>query len=148
MSGDEACHDPAITTVREGGLQGAFGLFRRTVPVSFSPDSGNLSCSPTHLPLPSPQRSRAARPAMEAMITMHIGATFPQTEIVNDPHAIRDWAQAVEGLGYDHILVSDYVLGAGRATRPNWRGNYSSDDPFHEVFVLYGYLAALTSRVE
>ncbi len=79
---------------------------------------------------------------------MHIGVTFPQTEIGNDPLAIRDWAQAAEGLGYDHILVSDYVLGAGRTTRPNWRGNYSSDDPFHEVFVLYGYLAALTSRVE
>ena len=79
---------------------------------------------------------------------MHLGVTFPQTEIGNDPVAIRDWAQAVEGLGYDHILVFDYILGAGRTTRPNWRGNYHSGDPFHEVFVLYGYLAAVTSRVE
>ncbi len=79
---------------------------------------------------------------------MRIGATFPQTEIGDDPVAIRDWAQAAEGAGYDHILVFDHVLGASRATRPDWSGPYDSDTPFHEVFVLYGYLAALTSRIE
>ncbi|HEY8600060.1 MAG TPA: LLM class F420-dependent oxidoreductase [Thermomicrobiales bacterium] len=79
---------------------------------------------------------------------MRIGATFPQTEIGNDPVAIRDWAQAAEGVGYDHILVFDHVLGAGLSTRPNWSGPYNSATPFHEVFVLYGYIAALTSRVE
>jgi probable F420-dependent oxidoreductase len=80
---------------------------------------------------------------------MRIGVTFPQTEIGNDPIAIRDWAQAVEGLGYAHILVFDHVLGAARSTRPDWgESRYDSDTPFHEVFVLYGYLAALTSRVE
>jgi len=80
--------------------------------------------------------------------TMRIGATFPQTEIGNDPIAIRDWAQAAEGAGYDHILVFDHVLGAGRSTRPDWGGPYDSDTPFHEVFVLYGYLAALTRQIE
>jgi len=80
--------------------------------------------------------------------TMRIGATFPQTEIGNDPIAIRDWAQAAEGAGYDHILVFDHVLGASRSTRPDWSGAYDSDTPFHEVFVLYGYLAALTNRIE
>jgi probable F420-dependent oxidoreductase len=77
---------------------------------------------------------------------MQFGAVFPQTEIGNDPGAIRDWAQAVEGLGYRYILVYDHVLGAGTANRPDWCG-YTSDDPFHEVFVLYGYLAAVTERV-
>ena len=43
---------------------------------------------------------------------MKIGAVFPQTEIGNDPIAIRDYAQAVEQLGFDHILVFDHVLGA------------------------------------
>ncbi len=32
-------------------------------------------------------------------------------------------------------------------TRPGWRG-YTSEDAFHEVFVLLGYLAAVTSSVE
>ncbi len=79
---------------------------------------------------------------------MQIGAVFPQTEIGNDPAAIRDWAQAVEAMGYRHILPYDHVLGASVANRPGWTGAYTSDDAFHEVFVLLGYLAALTHRVE
>jgi probable F420-dependent oxidoreductase len=79
---------------------------------------------------------------------MRVGVTFPQTEIGNDPVAIRDWAQTAEGLGYAHILVFDHVLGAGLSTRPDWRGPYNSVTSFHEVFVLYGYLAALTSQIE
>jgi probable F420-dependent oxidoreductase len=79
---------------------------------------------------------------------MRIGAVFPQTEIGDDPAAIRDYAQAVEGMGYSHILVYDHVLGASLASRPDWRGPYNAETPFHEVFVLYGYLAALTQRVE
>jgi probable F420-dependent oxidoreductase len=78
---------------------------------------------------------------------MRIGAVFPQTEIGNDPAVIRAWAQAVEELGYQHVLAFDHVLGAGADTRPSWRG-YTSDNPFHEVFVLFGYLAAVTSSVE
>lgn len=78
---------------------------------------------------------------------MRIGAVFPQTEIGSDPADIRRWATTVEELGYDHILAYDHVLGAGTDTRPGWRG-YTSETLFHEVFVLYGYLAALTSRVE
>jgi len=79
---------------------------------------------------------------------MRIGAVFPQTEIGDDPAAIRDYAQAVEGIGYSHILVYDHVIGANTASRPDWRGAYNVETPFHEVFVLYGYLAAVTQRVE
>ncbi len=78
---------------------------------------------------------------------MRIGAVFPQMEIGDDPEVIRAWAQAVENLGYQHVLAFDHVLGAGADTRPGWRG-YTSDTLFHEVFVLFGYLAAITSRVE
>ncbi|HET7041206.1 MAG TPA: LLM class F420-dependent oxidoreductase [Gemmatimonadales bacterium] len=78
---------------------------------------------------------------------MRIGIVFPQGEIGNDPLVIRDWAQAAEGLGYDHILFYDHVLGPGRATRPGLGDNYTSDNPIHEVFVLMGYLAGQTSRI-
>jgi len=79
---------------------------------------------------------------------MRIGAVFPQTEIGDDPGVIRAWAQGVEELGYRHVLAFDHVLGAGIDTRPGWRGPYTSDTPFHEPFVLFGYLAAVTSTVE
>ena len=79
---------------------------------------------------------------------MKLGAVFPQTEIGNDPLAIRDYAQAVEGLGYRHLLIYDHVLGASTANRPNWRGPYTSNTAFHEPFVLFGYLAAVTWQLE
>ena len=78
---------------------------------------------------------------------MRVGAVFPQTEIGNDPGDIRRWATAVEELGYNHILAYDHVLGASTDRRPDWHG-YTSEDPFHEVFVLFGYLAAITRTVE
>jgi probable F420-dependent oxidoreductase len=74
---------------------------------------------------------------------MQVGVTFPQTEIGKDPVAIRDYAQAVEGLGYNHLVVFDHVLGADPTNRPGWKG-YTQHDMFHEPFVLFGYLAALT----
>ena len=79
---------------------------------------------------------------------MRVGVVFPQTEIGSDPIAIRDYAQAVEELGYTHILVYDHVLGASTANRPGWSGSYTSETLFHEPFVLFGYLAGLTRTVE
>ncbi|HXV93709.1 MAG TPA: LLM class F420-dependent oxidoreductase [Pseudonocardia sp.] len=79
---------------------------------------------------------------------MRIGVVFPQREIGDDPAVIRDFAQTAEGLGYHHLLAFDHVLGAGRASRPDWRGPYDSEDAFHEPFVLFGHLAGLTARIE
>lgn len=79
---------------------------------------------------------------------MRIGVTYPQTEFGNDPMAIRDYAQTIEGLGYTHFLAYDHVLGADTSVRPGWTGPYTSLTPFHEVMVLLGYLAGLTSSLE
>ena len=79
---------------------------------------------------------------------MKIGVTLPQTEMTTDPIAIRDFAQAVEELGYDHIQSLDHVLGANAASRPGWQGPYDHNDLIHEPFVLFGYLAGVTHRVE
>jgi probable F420-dependent oxidoreductase len=73
---------------------------------------------------------------------------FPQTESGVDPIAIRDYAQAVEGMGYNHIVAYDHVLGASTETRPDWSGPYTSETLFHEPLVLYGYLAGLTKTLE
>ena len=74
---------------------------------------------------------------------MFIGVVFPQNEIGVDPLEIRDYAHTVEGLGYSHLIVYDHVLGADPTHRPGWQG-YTSEDLFHEPFVLFGHLAALT----
>lgn len=79
---------------------------------------------------------------------MRIGVVFPQTEYGNDPAAIRDYAQTVEGLGYSHILAYDHVLGANPERPGGWSGPYTHQTPFHEPFVLFSYMAAITSRIE
>jgi alkanesulfonate monooxygenase SsuD/methylene tetrahydromethanopterin reductase-like flavin-dependent oxidoreductase (luciferase family) len=79
---------------------------------------------------------------------MHLGVIFPQTEIGTNPKAIRDFVQAAEDLGYDHLIVFDHVLGADTAHYPGWTWAYTHQDMFHEPFVLYGYLAAFTQRME
>ena len=79
---------------------------------------------------------------------MRYGVVFPQTEIGKDPAAIRDFAQAAEELGYHHLLAYDHVVGANPASRPGWRPPYTYKDTFHEPFVLFGYLAGLTKRIE
>jgi len=76
---------------------------------------------------------------------MQVGVIFPQTEIGADPAALRAYAAAIEELGYAHILSYDHVLGADPAGHPGWSGPYDVDDEFHEPFVLYGYLAAITT---
>ena len=79
---------------------------------------------------------------------MRIGVVFPQLEIGNDPVLLRDYAQTAESLGYDHLLVYDHVLGANRETHDWLRGPYRHPDAFHEPFVLFGYLAGLTQKIE
>jgi probable F420-dependent oxidoreductase len=79
---------------------------------------------------------------------MRIGVVFPQTEIGTDPFFIKDYAQTAEELGFSHILAYDHVIGANPASRPNWKPPYSHLDRFHEPFVLFGYLAGVTKRIE
>ena len=79
---------------------------------------------------------------------MKLGVVFPQIEIGADPGAVRAYGQAVEQIGYHHILAYEHVVGANTASRPNWRGPYDIDSVFHEPFVLFGFLAGLTERIE
>ena len=79
---------------------------------------------------------------------MRLGAIFPQTEIGEDPGAIRHFAQAAEACGFDDLLIYDHVLGADPARPGGWSGPYTKDHAFHEVFVTLGYLAGFTRRIE
>ncbi|MGD2077080.1 MAG: TIGR03619 family F420-dependent LLM class oxidoreductase, partial [Chloroflexota bacterium] len=78
---------------------------------------------------------------------MEVGVVFPQTEFGNDPAAIRDYAQLAEGLGYSHILAYDHVLGAQPDRQPKLEGPYTYEDPFHEPFVLFSFMAGLTRKI-
>jgi probable F420-dependent oxidoreductase len=76
---------------------------------------------------------------------MQLGVVFPQTEIGADRGAVRAYAERVEALGFEHLLAYDHVLGADPEVHTPWRGPYNVDTTFHEPFVLFGYLAAVTT---
>jgi len=78
---------------------------------------------------------------------MDIGVVFPQVEIGQDPVAIRDYAQAVEAMGYTHMLTFDHVLGANPERPGGWKGPYTYRHAFHEPLVLFGFLAGVTRRL-
>jgi probable F420-dependent oxidoreductase len=78
---------------------------------------------------------------------MRVGVVFPQTETDADAGALREYVQAVEGMGYDHVALYDHVLGASPDRPGGWRGPYTDQHPFHEVFVTLGFIAAITSRL-
>src|SRR6185437_6943472 len=81
---------------------------------------------------------------------LKLGAVFPQTEIGDDPAVIRAYAQGVEEAGFDFLAAYDHVLGHRPADPGQWRrlGPYTDEHGFHEVFVLFAYLAAVTTRLE
>src|ERR1700712_538894 len=79
---------------------------------------------------------------------MRVGVTFPQTELGGDAGAVRAYAEGVEELGYRHILVYDHVVGADPKVHTGWNGPYDVHTTFHEPFVLYGFLAAVTRSLE
>ena len=80
---------------------------------------------------------------------MQIGAVYPQIELRGDPRAVRRLGLAVEELGFDYLLAYDHVLGAVHADRtPRLTGPYTEHDPFHDPFVMFAYLAAITERLK
>ena len=76
---------------------------------------------------------------------MRIGVVFPQTELGGDVGAVRAYGERVDELGFAHLLAYDHVVGADPAVHEGWSGPYNVATTFHEPFVMFGYLAAVTT---
>jgi probable F420-dependent oxidoreductase len=76
---------------------------------------------------------------------VRIGVVFPQTELGGDVGAVRAYGEGVDELGFTHVLAYDHVVGADPDVHRGWNGPYDVRTTFHEPFVLFGYLAAVTS---
>jgi probable F420-dependent oxidoreductase len=70
---------------------------------------------------------------------------FPQTELGGDVGAVRAYGERVNELGFAHLLAYDHVVGADPAVHEGWNGPYDVTTTFHEPFVMFGYLAAVTT---
>lgn len=79
---------------------------------------------------------------------MKIGASYPTTEVAGDPDAVRTFVKAVEELGFDHVMAYDHVLKTPHDDRePKLTGPYTEKDSFHDPFVLFGFMAALSDKL-
>lgn len=66
---------------------------------------------------------------------MQIGVSLPIRELKNDLVAIRDFAQAAEGLGLTHLRIPEQII------RP-------STGHLHEPMTFLAYMAAFTETIE
>ncbi|MET7969493.1 TIGR03619 family F420-dependent LLM class oxidoreductase [Micromonospora sp. NPDC005305] len=71
---------------------------------------------------------------------MQIGVNVPNFAPGTDPDLLRQWAQTVEGLGFDLLMVSDHI-----AVTPDVAEQYPA--PFYEPFTTLSWLAGITHRV-
>jgi alkanesulfonate monooxygenase SsuD/methylene tetrahydromethanopterin reductase-like flavin-dependent oxidoreductase (luciferase family) len=71
---------------------------------------------------------------------MRLGVNVPNFGPGTGPGALRAWAQTVEGLGFDLLMVSDHVV-----VTPDVAEQYP--EPFYEPFTTLAWLAGITSRV-
>ena len=78
---------------------------------------------------------------------MQIGVVFPQTEIGADVGGVRAYAEAVQSLGYAHVVAADHVLGADPAGHPGWSGPYTHESMIHEPFALFSFIAGVAPRL-
>lgn len=80
---------------------------------------------------------------------MKLGMVYPQIETGGDPGAVRALGDAAVDLGFDYLLAYDHVVGAEHADRePKLWGPYTENDPFHDPFVLFSYLAGRHENLE
>ncbi|WP_158891350.1 LLM class flavin-dependent oxidoreductase [Amycolatopsis anabasis] len=71
---------------------------------------------------------------------MRIGVNVPNFGPGTDPGVLRGWAQTVEGLGFDRLMVSDHI-----AVTADVADKYPA--PFYEPFTTLSWLAGSTHRI-
>jgi probable F420-dependent oxidoreductase len=76
---------------------------------------------------------------------MQFGAGLPITAM-SDALALRDFTQALDGAGFDVLTSAGHLLGVP-AERFTDRPQATYTGPFHDPFVAFGYLSALTQRI-
>src|SRR3954471_11763335 len=78
---------------------------------------------------------------------MQLGASLPAGDIGTGAAVIHDYAQTAEGLGFDYLQAPDHVLGANPATIAGKGRVGTSENSYHDPFVLFGFLAGCTQRL-
>ena len=78
---------------------------------------------------------------------MQIGAVIPQGDIGTDVSSLRDYAQAVQDLGYDFLVSSDHVVGSDPRDHPELERVFNVDSFVHEPLTLFAFLAGAAPKL-
>jgi probable F420-dependent oxidoreductase len=78
---------------------------------------------------------------------MQLGASLPVGDIGTGPAVIRDYAQTLEGLGFDYIQAPDHVLGGNPAGHKDKKRVGTSTTAYHDPFVLFSFIAGCTDKI-
>ncbi len=76
---------------------------------------------------------------------MKFTAGLPITAM-SDPGAVRDYAQALDSSGFDVLTTAGHLLSTPAGRYPD-RPAPLYAGPFHDPFVVFSYLAAITKRI-
>lgn len=78
---------------------------------------------------------------------MKYGVFFGHPDIGNNPADIKEFAQSVDQAGFDRIYAAEHVVG-GHPDRAGTEKVHTNVVPYHEPFALFGFMAAVTTRIE
>jgi probable F420-dependent oxidoreductase len=77
---------------------------------------------------------------------MKFGHGFPLVAL-DDLARVRDFAQTLDGAGFDYVTAAGHLL-SSPVDRYQGRPAATYAGPYHDPFVLFAYLAAITRRLE
>src|SRR3954447_4555581 len=78
---------------------------------------------------------------------MQLGASLPVGDIGTGPTVVRDYAQTLEGLGFDYIQAPDHVLGGNPDGHKDKKRVGTSATAYHDPFVLFSFIAGCTEKI-
>jgi probable F420-dependent oxidoreductase len=80
---------------------------------------------------------------------VRVGVLYPSIEMDTDRGAVKAFIEAVDDLGFDHLLAWEHIF-SHDPSQFDWvaPNPYTYEDPFPEPFVLFGFAAAIAPRLE
>ncbi len=78
---------------------------------------------------------------------MQLGASLPVGDIGTGPIVVRDYAQTLEGMGFNYIQAPDHVLGGNPAGHKDKKRVGTSVTAYHDPFVLFSFIAGCTQKI-
>lgn len=82
---------------------------------------------------------------------LKLGVHLPQNEFGANVPELRRFVTSCEAIGYDYLIMGEHVLSHDASSQaPQTREEprpYTPDWVWHEPFVMFGYLAAVTERI-